>query len=402
MADVALSSSYPLPDADNELKSLAYLANVITNIVITNISQSSVDSSVESFVAIGSTAPAAPTTGRMWLDTSESTYQLKFYTGSAWVAVMAYGATAPGTTQSTLWYDSALKTLRQYDTKESLAGWHPTDEGLLLMTNNSGSAVTAGQVVIREETVTAARQFDLITPMEEKSLRVVGVAAEDIAAGAAGVIATFGYTGYVTIDVIETTHTVAVNDLLVQEATGGSAHSVGPAPVGIVIGGNEGRSFGLPHGAFARALTVASGGQVTAKMLGQIGTGCTRLFDGTATALTDDSAWHDLDLSGELLTSKHGPMLEVIFRIDASYNAAAAASDGSIEISPNRTDSVCYWYGESTGAIEHAVSDNRVYCQTASNNADGMDKLGNYVQYRVTSPTADWVRRTFRVMGYVY
>jgi len=327
MADLTLSGSYPLPDGDNELKSWAYLANVIINTIVSNIDQDDI-SSLESLVAVSSTAPSGATTGRMWLDISTSTYQLKFYTGSQFVAIWAWGPAAPATTQNTPWYDTTLGMVRVYGVQAGITGWHPTSAAYQLMTNREGT-VPANRLVSVDLTTSNAREFAY--PAGTKDNNVVGVTMEATTSGSTGVVCVVSGGGVVSVEVDETDGAVATGDYLVAYEDGGFARTVGQR--GSIFGTTRELTRGTPMGAFATALGPPDASDIVlCRMLGFVGDGAYQAHDPIGTSsLTPGPNYLDLTYAAHV-DPKHSPCIALVVGFDFQMNAATSSGDGTVEI----------------------------------------------------------------------
>jgi len=334
---------------NGEVASLAELAGLTTDSSYGDITQSHFKQSVCTPIAIGPVAPSNPFAGLHWLDTSLSRWELKFYTGSAWKSVsyerLAAAPTSP--VDGDLWYDTTLRLLRTYKTEDDLTGWHPVSEGYQLRYNDGAQPITAEQVVSWISPVGSKRPCSQSGGVP-KLTNVLGVALEDIAAAASGVIAMVGSQAVVEVSVDTSTHSVAAGDWLVTSGTAGVARSAGGLVTNPYVSAGK-RSFGVPLGAFAvaaEANTSGSTATVKARMIDQLGTGMHVLFPAKQIiALGDtipggdlldatnsiDGTSRDVDLAdtprsgGTVLESdKHDPIAGALVTIQAAVNGGAA------------------------------------------------------------------------------
>jgi len=358
--NVTLSASYPLPDANNQLPSLAYLKSVIENVVIDGLDRSNLDETTSSLATISSTAPASPSAGEIWVDASGTPYVIKFYDGAAWAAQMAVGDTAPSTTTvGLMWYDTTLKVYRVYETRNSITGWHAVSGGYELMQNTGSTNIVAGDVVCREFAQAVPVGVEEST-LVAKRRDVAGVAAEDFATSANGLVATVGSGLTVKCQVDNTTYGLVAGDMLVTDAfTRGVGRSVGQYEPSIFEAIGQ-RSTGNPHGSFAICESTpgfSGNGTHDVVLMDEVGRGrmvsfndklIANLGDVTADNVTLDAAefgttnWNEFDLkvspatAGSLLLSeKHEPLAG--FVANMYMDATGTVFDGDFNFGDTTT-----------------------------------------------------------------
>ena len=140
------------------------------------------------------------------------------------------------------------KVLKYKDAEADNMEWGDADKVVLLLQNDTGGALVAGDVVHARIDVGSGR----VANAAGDSFRQIYVALEDISGGATG---RFAASGEVTLKV---TGTVARGDYLATSSTVKTAYSVGG-------GGSTGAAV---VAAFARAMDVDSGGTVRAILFG--------------------------------------------------------------------------------------------------------------------------------------
>lgn len=402
------------------------LVDAIEQLLLGNVSRSHM-ASTASVVTIGSSAPStALITGELWLDTSGGIPILKRYDGSSFVNLGLFiEATAPSgvTTEGAVWYDTTLEILRIYDTRDSLAGWHPVDNTLQLCTNQSGGDLLKGALVKPNNTV---RQFTTTTTAKDMKVYAVLLEAINGATPAAGVIATFasGMVVDVLVDNAGDDGTVIAGDGLVSFTVGGEARTVGPFVADPHVSATV-TQYGTPLGCFGIALGVKDGSDlVRTQLIGYVGAGATRLFtrDSIAelTHLTMDNTYRDIDISNPpdsgadaVNDTKHKPLVSVRFDMRLGAGRASQASTeirAEFTLSPNGS-AVAHHVTIQGQAHDVDGSDailysnqNGLWVRTSNSDETG---LGQIVQYKGTvassSPSSQaWVKADIYVTGYIY
>lgn len=413
---VTLSSSYPLPDGNNQLPSLAYLKQVIENVVISALTRDEIDGSSSSLITKSASEPASPSNGEMWLDTSESPYVLKFYDGAAWVAQVFVGTDTPSaTTVGLLWYDKTLKVFRVYESRNGITGWHSTHGGYDLYQNTGGIDIESGDVVVRDfaQTVPAIQESTLVTKLKS----VVGVAVESISNATYGLVAKVGSGLTVKCQVDNSTYGIVEGDMLVTDAfTRGTARSVGLRETNIYQAIGQ-RSHGIPYGAFgmaAEAPAFTGNGTMDVALLDSVGEGRVVYFsdkliadlgDTTADNVTLDSSefgttnWNEIDIkespatAGSLLESdKHEPVGGVFLNMSLESNAAydGNMNFGDASASVQKTVKMDFANGHISQVMDFFVA-----------TSDGSGAQGNkfYIQMPGDSDVAAW---DLQLVGYIY
>lgn len=361
-----------------------------------------------SVVTIQSTALAGPKTGELRMDTSTTPHTLREYDGSSEVAVAADHATsAPATTVSgNLWFDPTLKLLRVYDTRDSIAGWHPVFEGYQLMHNRSGGGVSAGDVVVRDTTGSTNREFKRTTSKKDQS--VIGVAMETISAAAAGVIALVSSGATVNVNVDETDGAVVKGDGLVSYSTAGKARTVGEllAVNAILDGGITRSTMGTPMGCFAEAVGIASSGVVRARLLGFVGSGAEFRNPKTNLVLSmTEGVNTEVDASGVVYTSKHLPIAGVFIIPSITDDGGGGGASVDIDLSLRNDGSNTSLQfklqggGNTSGVMAGAWSVG--FMPTNSGAAGGYNDIGNMFSYLLTAGVA-FSQKSLSEHGYRY
>lgn len=408
---ITLPGAFPIPDASSQLPSLAYLASAITGLGIQNLDRANHSAGTAHFVSAGTSRPSAPSVGEMFYNTS--TNILEAWTGSEWLGVFHVAATAPAATTTVPWYDTTLKLVRIWDTIGGLTGWHPVSQDYKLVINRSGSVISTGFVVVRDD-VSNLTVRDVTTTTTLKSLAVVGVAVESIAALGTGVIATVEGSADVSIlaDAVSTWGVIARGDGLCSFSTAGECRTVGPLHESTYVFSDH-RVSGTPMGCFAIATGTrdATSSLVPARMLGHVGAGRTYTRNlsaysptllnntaGTTSALTEvDLATGVADFSHRPIVMAHGTLQS------ATVGGGGTAKSCSVEVD---TD------------IAAAVPDIKMFHETVVGATDKQQMTVDIVTVDdTTTPTGIgdkfvWratldagmtsITATFRMRGYTY
>jgi len=416
---VTLSSSYPLPDGNNQLPSLAYLKQVIENVVISGLTRDNVDGTSSSLVTASASEPASPNNGEMWLDVSESPYVLKSYDGAAWVAQVFVGTDTPSaTTVGLLWYDKTLKVFRVYESRNDITGWHSLHGGYDLYQNTGGTAIVAGDVVVRQaaQSLPAIQESTLVAKRRD----VIGIAAEDISNATYGLVAKVGSGLTVKCNVDNTTYGIVEGDFLVTDAfTRGTARSVGLKENVSYEALNQ-RSWGTPHGAFAMAVTAPSftgNGTMDVALLDDVGDGRVVMMSrktvlniddiDSTNNITYDNAeltggnWNTLDVKDTpnggsvLIDTKHEPLAGVFLHVDIGASSAGTLNLSFSEVALGTASVV---FNEEIQNSNHKAVHSNFFVATKE---DGASVIGNTFGMKGDG-TATLDDFDLYVLGYVY
>lgn len=357
VSDIGTKASIPQTD----------LFDVVDDATVTNIVEADI-SSTSTLITIASTAPSNPKTGQGWRDTSVTPFLTKFWDGSAWaaegVSVSDTAPSSPGVGQE--WYDTTLDIKRHYEVKNGITGWHPIDNGLELMTNDSGATVGAGRAAVRHNSGTGVSEFTTTTIVKDQS--VYGVTLESIDNGSSGIVAKVTSGRVVEIYQDGSTYALARGDGIVTDGTAGQSRGVGP----LAINGYQsarGRIIGTPIGCFAEAIDTSSALEsVTCRLLGYVGQGATAVLGDYGSALlsscpstgTTAGSWTGQDIASDLLDAHHEPCSHAIVHLTGT----GAISGGTAEIrmalsSDGSTEDVRMQYegGPSGGNVFEATGE---------------------------------------------
>lgn len=316
---------------NGQVTSLEELVSAIEGASVGDFNRNHIEQSTSSIITLSATQPTTPYSGMHWLDTSSAPFVLKFYDGSAFVAVtFARSATAPGSpSNGDIWYDQTLDLLRVYETKDSISGFFPVSDGYDLWVNKHGSAVNAGECVVRAATF--VRGFALSSI--EKSGLVVGVCLETVNNDVNAVLVLVSSGAIVSLEVAGATHGAVVEgDYLATYSAGGMARNVGPANSGGYIDVDT-RIFGTPFGSFAVALQATSSDTtIRARLLGYVGGGATVLKGRLQlTAGSTNDTYFDIDFTTLLEDASHAPLLAGYLNLE--YACTGGAGPDNVEAS---------------------------------------------------------------------
>lgn len=201
------------------------LLNWFTNAVFGGVDRDH-QSSVHTGATIGATAPTAPKTGELWVDTSAGIV-LRIWSGSAWQGATGFtqSATAPASpSNGDLWYDQTLDLLRVYETDGGLTGWHPADSAYQLVENDSldfTGTLSKGALVGSDYShTTQVRLVGASGTIGKEVVNALGFCMEDIADGATGVVATLA-APYIEClaDSADTWGAIAIGDYVAYDGT---------------------------------------------------------------------------------------------------------------------------------------------------------------------------------------
>jgi hypothetical protein len=409
-----LNISMPLTvGGDNILTSPTEIDTVLLQLQGGNFTQAYMAGSTTSVATIGSTAPAAPSIGWLWVDTSSTPHTLKRWDGTNWTSIWHVAATLPAWTSVGLpWYDTTLNLVRVYATIDSISGWHPVASGYQLMTNRGG-AVVANDVVVRDTTGTTNREFKTTTLVKDQS--VIGVALEAAATGANAVVA-LNVSGATVNMNVDTTLAIVKGDGLVTFSTAGKARTVGSLPSNAYTQAYA-RHYGIPIGCFAEALAAPVSGVVRVRLLGEVGGGAIVHHGqgGTTTPVVSGAAaasftWASLTLtaSNAALAPKHVPLAMANLLVEISSQQTSGGALNSVanyELSANRSSVEFNWRLDKY--LNNGVVDDydvrEVWMPTVDDDTTPTGLGQKFAeQYTETSPASLSIVRLVRCVGYLY
>lgn len=303
----------------------------VSGLTISGITNTQIDTTATSLVQIISGDAGATTTegAALW---NKTTDKYGVNDGTTWVNHVQGEAmaTLPRLLTNYEWFDTTLGIKRIYITRNGLLGFHPLENGYLLVNNGSGAALAAGDVVVTDY-ATGVNHVKKTTTIKDQT--VIGVCLEAIADAASGVIATYGCPKNVTVNIDETDGALAVGDGIVSYSATNRGRTIGPLPTSGYVTAST-RATGVPLGCFAVALTTVTANQATARMLPQIGTGARR---GTSiislTPATTSGVSVESNFTSSLVSAKHAPAYAVDLVLLITGDAGAAGDEFDLDIS---------------------------------------------------------------------
>lgn len=417
MGKASLNITDPNMRSDNQITGVAEIDSAISGAVGGDFTRDHIDETTSSIITVGTTPPAGPATYEAWRDTTASIPIDKFWSGSAWLPVNSYvQSDVPTTTVvNSRWFDTNLNMWRVYRELHGVTGWHPVTRGYKLMENVSGAEVLAGRVVIYS---TSGTDSDFSVTNIIKYTGVAGVLIEDTDNGSPGVVQLLGCADPVDVYVVGSTHgSVAAGDALViygdetgdTTPDGGSARQVGPYPLNPVNTITSHHHSGVPLGAFAVALEVATTDtKIKCRLLPQVGEGCHVLMDRTAQigstisqTGSGSSSWTEVDLSSYLKDAGHSPIFSADMEFRVTMTAGASQS-GQIEISPNQTDILHELFTQTSGSATAGYTTTRTILTVEDSTTATPAGMGDKFSIRATMDTTETIGANVRCLGYTY
>lgn len=302
----------------------------VSGLTIAGVTNTQIDTTAASLVQIisGDAGATATEGAALW---NKTTDKYGVNDGTTWVNHVQGEALAgaPRLLTNYEWFDTTLGIKRIYITRNGLLGFHPLENGYLLVENGSGSALAAGDVVVTDYSTGVNHVKATAT---KKDQTVIGVCLEAIANGASGIIATYGCPKNITVNIDETDGALAVGDGIASYSATNRGRTVGALP-STAYTGNGTRATGVPLGCFAVALSTVTANAATARMLSQIGSGARR---GTAitslTAATATGVHAESNFTASLASAKHAPAYAVDLLLAITGDAGAAGDEYDLDI----------------------------------------------------------------------
>jgi hypothetical protein len=395
MATITAGTTY---SATSQVTSTNLNAHV-NSATVTGIVQADLSTTAGSLVQIISGDVGATTTeGAALWDKSRDKFGVS--DGTTWVNHVQGEAqsTSPRSLTNYEWFDTTLGIKRIYIARNGLTGFHPLENGYLLVNNGSGSALSAGDVVVTDW-ATGVNHVKATTTIKDQT--VIGVCLEAIANGSSGIIATYGCKKNITVNIDETDGALAVGDGIVSYSASNRGRTVGALPTTAYTAATT-RHFGTPLGCFAVALSTVSSNQATARMLDRMGTGATQTVN---TALTNqttfDGTWLEETLTP--VSAKHAPLVRGLVKLHLDGDAGAAGDnfDVTVVLSADQSVTTQVFHFEAKSGVAGNYEYDGTGVVAFVNSTTTPTAMGTKFAIR-TSGTTTSITVQPRVLEYVY